>query len=335
MPDKPSQKGRILFLERYLMDHTDDNHMISTDELIRLYMEHGYAANRNTVRDDIAVLNEVGFEVIGVRVGQGKSYHIGERTFELAELKMLVDAVSSSRFISARWSDKLIQKLVRFTNVENRPSLTARVYPSDRLKSSNPSVLQNIDTIRKTIDDGKKLSFQYWDYNQEKEKILRHDGEVYVVSPYALIWDDDRYYLAAYSDKREKIVTFRVDRICNISQIEEAVHDQNIDVSEYTEHIIHMYDGDIEETTVILLSENRFMQNILDRFGEETETEIVDKKHFQAAVVVRPSSTFFAWVFQFGGGIKITAPGDIMNAYIQMLKTAAKKPKKPRKRKRN
>lgn len=314
-------KGRLLFLEQYMLEHTDDDHLLTTDDLIRIYEENGFKANRNTIRDDVAVLNAAGVDIIGERVGNGKAYHIGARLFELAELKMLVDAVSSSRFITMTKSETLIGKLAKLTNEENRAALTAKIFTADRIKTNNTAVFVTTDTICKAIEGGRKIRFRYWTYNPQKEHILRHDGDWFVASPYALIWNDDRYYLVAYSDYREKVVTFRVDRMCDVEVSDEsAVVDESFNASEYANSTFRMMDDDLDEIEVTLVCDNPFMQNVIDRFGEEIHTEIIDETTFRAVVPVRPSKTFFSWVVGFCGGIRIVEPAEVKERYEDTLR---------------
>ena len=326
-------KARLLFLTTLLLEHTDDEHMITTEDLLRIYREHGFKCQRTTIPDDIAALRSAGIDVIQEQVPRNESsmnaYHIGNRLFELAELRMLVDAVSSSRFITKEKSDQLILKLSQMTNAESRDSLTARIYTEDRLKTSNPNIFVNMDVIRKAIDDGRKISFHYWNYTPTKERILRNDGEEYIASPYALIWNDDRYYIAAWSDKREKIVKYRVDRMCDVKELYiPAVRSENFNAALYSRSVIKMFDGDLEETTVTLRCENDLMQHVLDRFGEDTETEIADPEHFIARIRVTPSSTFFGWVMQYQGGLLIEGPEEVRAAYEGMLRDILAKQEK-------
>ncbi len=173
-----STKGRILFLRKYFLNHTDDDHTVSTEDLVRIYEENGYKANRHTVKDDVEALNASGTEIISEREGGGKTYyHVGARLFEPAELKMLVDAVSSSRFITKAKSDTLIKKLTELTNEQNRPSLTAKIYTADQIKTTNPVVFQTVDTICKAIDSGKKISFRYYFYTPEKQRVFKNEGK--------------------------------------------------------------------------------------------------------------------------------------------------------------
>ena len=326
-------KGRLLFLERYLLEHTDENHALTTEDILAVCREHGYKSQRATVWDDMAVLYAAGLEVMREQVASNRTsmnaYYVGERLFEMAELRMLVDAVSSSRFITAEKSDLLISKLARLTNEQNRASLTWKIYNAQRAKTTNPNVFVNMEEIRAAIDAHRKISFHYWDYTPAKERVLRHDGELYIASPYALIWDDDRYYAAAWSDKREKIVKYRVDRMCDVKVLDEAaVRDESFNPAAYARSVIKMYDGDLPETTVTLLCENELMQNVLDRFGEETGTELAGDKSFRATVNVVPSSTFFGWVFQYQGGILIESPEEVKTEYELMLKEIIKRQEK-------
>ena len=317
-----AEKGRLLFLERYLLDHTDDDHPITTAELIRLYEENGFNANRNTVKSDIEVLNASGLEVLNTRVGNAKGYHVGARLFELPELKMLVDAVSSSRFITLGKSERLIEQITKLTNEQNRPALTAKIFTADRIKTGNTVVFNTTETICKAMEQGKKIRFHYWNYSPEKEHILRRNGVWFNASPYALIWDDERYYCVAFSDFRKKVVTFRVDRMCDVEITKRnAVKDDSFNGAEYARTTFKMMDDGLEEENVTLLCDNEFMQNVIDRFGEDIETAVVDEQSFRAIVPVRPSKTFFSWVVGFCGGIRITGPADVKERFEETLRT--------------
>lgn len=317
-------KGRVLFLRKYLEEHTDDDHFITTEELINLYKAHGYKAQRQTIADDVAVLISSGFEVIVNQVTRNKTktnaYHIGARLFELPELKLLVDAVSSSRFITAEKSDLLISKLSQLTNEENRHDLSARIFAGDRLKTSNSNVFVTIDTVCNAVREKKKITFHYWDYSPRKEKVLRNNGEEYIVSPYGTVWNDDRYYMPAYSDKHKAVVKYRIDRMCDVRILDEdAFADPDFNIAEYSKKVIKMYDDNLSECTVTLRCKNEHMKNVIDRFGENIETRVVDDTAFSARVSVVPSSTFFGWVMQYKGGILIEKPAEVKREYEKML----------------
>ena len=330
VPNTSGTKGRLLFLQSFLMDHTDDNNVITTEELLQLYAKNGYKANRSTVRDDIAVLCSFGTDVIVDRVTRNgtktNAYHIGDRLFELPEVKLLIDAVSSSRFITRSKSDLMIRKLLKLSNEQNRKVLMARVPVTEHLKSSNPAVMVITDTVCQAIANHRKISFHYWDYSPEKEKILRHDGEEYILSPYALIWNDDRYYVAGYSDKRQKVVKFRVDRMCDVRESEdEAAVDNTFDLSDYARKAIKLFDDDKEECQVTLLCKNERMKNVVDRFGEDIPAEIADDQMFRTTITVCPSSTFFGWVVQYKGEILIETPEGVKKDYEEMLSKILRK----------
>ena len=270
---KKATKSRLLFLLRFLHENTDDEHAFSTGELIRL-ADNGFAANRKTIRDDIDMLCDAGYEILIDKDGKSNSYHFGSRLFEMPELKMLVDAVSSSRFISAEKSEVLIRKISSLASRYEENELTARIFAAERIKGDNGKIFLISDAANQAINRGKKMSFQYYDYLPTKEKVLRHGGEVYILSPYALIWSDDRYYLVGYSDKREALAAFRIDRMT--------------------------------------------IPKILD----EPAVEIEDEGHFLAEVKVQASPTFYAWVFQFGGDIRIAGPADVRKEFLAMAQKA-------------
>lgn len=318
-------KTRILFLEHFLMENTDEQHPVTADDLMTVYENNGYKANRNTIRDDIAALQEQGVDVIVDQKGKYKTFYIGGRLFELAEIKTLVDAVSSSRFITAEKSDALIEKLTMLTSKHNREYLQYSSFSFDRIKTDSTGIFLTIDKINAAISTRKKICFQYVDYLPTKEEILRHNGKKYVVSPQALLWNDDRYYAPSYSEEKKRVIPYRIDRMKNVKILtDDAFRDKSFSPSEYSRKVLKMYDGDIPEQKVTIEADNKYMLNVIDRFGEGIETQPVGKERFRAIITVSPSSTFFSWVFQFRGDMIITAPEDVRNSYIKMLKDVIK-----------
>ena len=314
-------KGRIIFLAHYLADRADENNPITTEALINALSEKGYSANRNTVRSDIEALKAEGISVAGVRVANAKGYYIKNRPFRLSELKALIDAVSSSQFIPERNSNAMIRRLAEMAPEMYRKDLIATAFCADRIKTDSPVAFPALDMVNKAIQKYKKLSFQYVDYLPTKEEVLRHQKKKYVVSPYALLWNDGRYYVPSYDPEKDKIVSYRVDRMRSVQILNErADRDKPFSPVEYAKKALWMYDGDLEEQEVILLSENKHMISLIDRFGEEISTHVVDDQHFQTIVKVIPSYTFFSWVFQFCGEIRIIGPGDVKKDYEEMLR---------------
>ena len=316
---KPS-KSRVLFLLRYLFENTDDEHAVSTYELISVLADNGFSANRKTVRDDVDMLCDAGYEILIDKDGKSNSYHFGARTFEQPELKMLVDAVSSSRFISTEKSDTLIKKLTSLTSRYEAEDLTAKVFTADRIKADNGKIFLTTDVVSRAIEQEKKVSFQYYDYLPSKEKVLKNNGEVYIISPYALIWSDDRYYLVGYSDKRHELTPFRVDRM-TVPQITEepAVKNTSFNPADFTNKVIQMYPSGVEQT-VTLCCKNENMRSVIDKFGEDITVDVIDTEHFTAKVQVQPSQTFYGWVFTFCGDIEIVEPKEVREEFFSIVR---------------
>ena len=311
---KTATKSRILFLQRYFYDYTDDEHTVGVGDIISALRQNGFSANRHTVQRDIESLNASGFEVITTKTSRSNAYHVGFRAFELPELKMLVDAVASARFINAKKSASLIAKLATLTSRNLAPRLTSKIYTAKRTKTASGSSFLIMDRISRAIDEKKKIAFQYFEYTPAKEKALRHGGEWYINSPYALIWNEDRYYLVGYSDKWQKIVTFRVDRM-KMPKImkDDAVPAQGFDPSEYADTAIRMYAG--AEETVTLRCRNERMNSLVDKFGLAFDTREDTADTFLADVAVQVGPTFYGWLFQYAGDIEIVAPERVRREY--------------------
>ncbi len=311
-------KGRVLALLRYLDLCTDEKHPASTQEIIDKLKEQGYTANRKTVKDDIDILIADGVDII-IEKSVGNKFFIGQRDFELPELKLLIDAVSSSHFISAQKSEVLIEKLSSLASEHQRQQLAPRIFATDRIKANNTKAYYVLDQITEAIQEKKQVRFQYTDYDQDKNLILRHDGAFYEVSPYACLWNDDFYYLVAYSENKGKVITFRVDRITNlsISEVDAVPEPKDFEIEVFASQVFEMYDGNEQE--VELICDNILMRNVIDQFGEDIQTEKISDTQFKATVKVSTSPTFYAWVFRFAGMMRIAGPECVRNEYGYML----------------
>lgn len=309
-------KSRPLYLLRVLEEYTDENHPLTTNELVELLQEkYGFTTHRTTIPSDIKLLTEYGYDIITVKSSQNK-YYIGSRRFELPELKLLIDAVQSSKFITAKKSKVLVEKLTSLASVHQAETLNRNIFFDKNIKPANEKIYYIVDALNDAINQNKKVSFHYFDYLPTKEKHIKNNGSPYVISPYALAWNGDYYYLIGYSDEREIIMTFRVDRIDNkpvIREEEIIPAPDDFDVSEYANQVFQMFTG--EEKTVQLKCENELMKNIIDRFGECVEVIETDDETFTVEVKVNVSSTFFGWVLGFGGEMKIVAPEDVKEQY--------------------
>lgn len=314
-------KQRPFRLLKYLYENTDEEHPISTTELVRIFVAEDAHAKRKTVKDDIDVLVGEGFDVVTVR-GRNNSFFLGTRKFELPEVKLLIDAVSSSRFISAEKSETLINKLTDMVSRHQAEKVCRHLYTAEHVKADNKQIYYIVDAVTDAINEGKKIRFQYFDYDGKKEKCLRHDGSEYSVSPYALVWDDSHYYMCGYSDAKQMIVNYRVDRMCNTEiKDEKAVAlPEGFSMDDYVRKQFHMFAGD--EIEVVLECRDDMMKYIIDQFGEEVETRKVSEDTFQAKVHVADSPTFYGWVFPFEGKIQIVEPEEIREKYRSMVKAA-------------
>ena len=315
-------KQRPFRLLKYLYENTDENHPVSTPELVKIFQAEDAHASRKTVKDDIDVLIGEGFDIVTVRSTQN-SFFLANRRFELPEIKLLIDAVSSSRFINREKSTALIEKLTGMVSRAQAEKIRRHLYAADRVKADNHQIYYTVDAITDAIDEGKKICFQYYEYSGDKEKLLRRDGAKYCVSPYALVWDDNHYYMLAFSDDRQIMVNYRVDRMCNTEMTQETAVPMpaGFDMDEYVQHQFRMFAG--EEVEVVLECRNDMMKYIVDQFGEDVETRKASDETFFAKVSVADSPTFYGWVFPFEGKVKIAEPQEIQDKYMAMVKAAA------------
>ena len=315
-------KQRPFRMLKYLYENTDENHPVSTPELVKIFQAEDAHASRKTIKDDIDVLIGEGFDIVTVRSTQN-SFFLANRKFEIPEIKLLIDAVSSSRFINPEKSTVLIEKLTGMVSKAQAEKIRRHLYTADRVKADNRQIYYIVDAVTDAINDGKKICFQYFEYDGDKKKLLRRNGVRYYVSPYALVWDDNHYYMLGFSDDRQRIVNYRVDRMCNTGMTEEDAVPMpaGFDMEEYVQHQFRMFAGD--EVEVVLECRNEIMKYIVDQFGEDVETWPASETTFFAKVSVADSPTFYGWVFPFEGKVKIAEPQEIRDKYMAMVKAAA------------
>lgn len=313
-------KPRVLCLLKLLEKYTDEEHQLTTSELSELLdKEYGIEVHRITFKKDIESLQAMGYDIVETRSSQNK-YFLGSRDFELPELKLLIDAVESSKFITASKSKILIDKINNLTSVYQKDKLKRNNYVIKNVKPNNEQIYYIVDVINDAINQRKQISFQYYEYTGLKKKVLKNKGEIYKLSPYHLIWNGDYYYVLGYSEKREKVIAFRVDRIANAPKIlnkECHLKPKNFDLNEYTKSVFFMFGG--TKTKVELRCDNSLMKTIVDRFGEEVTTLAYDMESFKVVIDVEVSLPFYGWVFGFGGKIEILSPKNIKNEYIKLI----------------
>lgn len=316
---KADTKARILYIYMLLLQETDKEHTITIREIIQRLEEQGISAYRKTVISDIEQLMGFGADIVGVRSTQNR-YYMNSSMFSLSELKLLVDAVECSQFITRTKSAELIEKLSSFTSHYNADNLGSHIYLSQRFKSDNEDIYSVVDIVNNAINSNRQICFQYYEYDGEKNKVLRNNGEYYVLSPYGMTWEDGKYYIIGFSVKHEKVVTFRADRI-NVVKITDNVcmpKPDDFNIADFVNKVFRMYDDEL--VMVTLKCKNELMKSLVDRFGNDVHTESGAKGYFTATVDVAVSQTFFGWVFQFGGDIQIIKPAKVKRAFVEMGK---------------
>lgn len=323
MPKSSNQKLKLLYLLRYLMRYSDEEHPMSTQQLIAELADNGISAERKTIYADIETLRLFGIDIIQTK-GKNGGYYIGERDFELPELKLLVDSVQSSKFITQEKTYKLIKKIENLAGVYDGQLLQRQVYVTNRVKSMNESIYYAVDAISDAINSNRKIRYRYFEYTVEKERRFRHGGKFYEVSPFALIWDDENYYMLAWDSEAEKIKHYRVDKMSDVSTTDSKREGTDIfektDMSAYTKSVFGMFGGD--EQKVKIRFANHLVGAVLDRFGRDTIVIKDGDGHFTVTVSVVVSGQFLAWVFGFGDEAEIISPESVraeMKSYIESV----------------
>lgn len=322
MVDKSKQnmvKARLLVLTKMFYELTDENHPMDTFKILDYLAENGVPANNKTLRSDIALLKELDIDIVTVP-GRPNKYFWGARLFEMPELKLLLDAVASSRFITKSKSRELSRKLTSMASENQRKQLNRHIYSTGRVKPGNENIYYYVDLINNAIELKRKISFSIIEFDGRKKKVLRHDGEVYVVSPYAMYWNDDFYYVVGWSDKRETMGAYRIDRMEDPQILNEkaAKKPKGFRVTDYSHKVFEMFEG--EEERVKLECRNDLMKYVIDRFGMKFETEPATKETTYCYVDVCLSPTFYGWVFGFGGDIRILEPQEAVDEMHKMAK---------------
>lgn len=319
-----NQKLKIMYLMKILLDRTDETHSITMPEIIDALEAYGISAERKSLYNDIENLRVYGLDVIGVQEDRTYSYHIGNRQFELAELKLLVDSVQSAKFITEKKSNELIKKIESLASKYEASQLHRQVFVAGRVKTMNESIYYNVDSIHAAIAGNSRITFKYFKWNVDKDMELRHDGALYEVSPWLLSWNDGYYYLIAYDSVKGIIKHFRVDKMLYIKSNGRKREGEKVfnslDMAAYTGKMFGMYGG--EDERVRLECDNALAGVMIDRFGKDISLIRLDNKKFAVNVEVAVSRQFLAWIIGLGEGVKIVGPQrivDMMNDEIDRL----------------
>ena len=325
MPRSAYQKLKPLYIMNYLLQNSDDDHQVSMSQLIEHLAAHGIPSERKSVYDDIEALRVFGLDIVQGGSGKNAGYYIANRSFELPELKLLVDSVQSSKFITHKKTATLIKKIETLASIHEAQLLNRQVYVKNRIKTMNESIYYNIDAIQSGISQNKKIQFKYFEYTVQKTRHYRKDGAFYVVSPFAMTWDDENYYLVAFDSQAGIIKHYRVDKMTEISSTEEDRDGldayQALDMAVYARKVFGMFSG--EEESVQLRFENHLVGAVLDRLGQEVFIIADGDDHFTVRADVVVSPQFFAWVTGFGAAAQIIGPDDVVEKMRQHINSVA------------
>ena len=313
-----NQRLKILYLYKILLERSDEEHCITMPEIISQLKLYGITAGRKALYEDIEALKAFGMDIVSER-GHGAGYYVVNREFELPELKLLADAVSSSRFLTEKKSAELLKKLQKLTSIYEAKQIQRQVFVTDRVKAFNERIYINVDVIHRAIAERKKIAFDYFDYDLKKQKKYR-DG-TRSCSPYAFAWDDERYYLVAHYEKYDSISNFRVDRMENVIVLDEPALKcpENFKLSQYLNSTFSMFSGESEE--VKLRFDKSLINPVIDRFGKNIMIAPDGEEHFTVRVQIKTEypEPFFGWLLQFGTKVQIVEPCELKEKFKELL----------------
>lgn len=312
MARSPFQKLKLLYIMDFLLKYTDEDHSVTMEDILSHLEKQGISAERKSIYDDLEALRYYGLDII--RCGRPAGYRLVSRPFELAELKLLADSVECSKFITPNKTRALIKKIGGLASVHEAAGLNRQVYVKNRVKTMNESIYYNVDAVHEAISRDRMIRFRYFKYAVDKSRHFRRDGAWYRVSPYALLWDDENYYLVAGDASDGVIKHYRMDKMTAISLEDECRQGTESfdlpDMGAYSRKVFSMFAGDV--TPVVLRFENRLVDPVIDRFGRDVMLIPQDDEHFTVTVDVAVSPMFFAWIFGFGTAAEIISPPEVL-----------------------
>ena len=313
MPKSSNQKLKLLYLNQILQEKTDENHTMTVPQIIEELARYGITAERKSIYDDLEALRFFGLDIASVKT-KTTGYFLASREFELPELKLLADAVASSKFITEKKSSELIYKIGSLTSSFEAKQLQRQVCVMGRVKTINEKIYYNVDTIHQAIAQNRQISFKYFEYALDKTIRYRNDGDKYVLSPYALSWDDENYYMIAYYEKHDNLSHFRVDKMEHIALLEEKrlplPDKQEFNTAEYSKKVFNMFGG--QEEQLRLQFDNSLIGVVLDRFGKDVTICKADDNSFIVNVDALISPPLLGWLFSFSSKVTVLAPESLV-----------------------
>lgn len=319
-----SSKIKTLLVFKYLNDYSDESHPLSTTDLIEMLEKDGINCERKSIYADVKTLNQLGFNIM-TTLSPKRGYFMATRQFELPQVRLLVDAVSSAAFITPKKTSDLISKLEGLVSKNQAADLISQVYIDSNTKCNNEEIYYVIDKLHDAIINKYKVSFQYRRRNIDKKNKKSYVNKEFKVSPYALIWKDDHYYLVCNNEKYDNLMNLRLDRIRKISPIDEPVrpisqvsdYENEFDVADYTSKMFNMFSG--YNASVTLICDLNLREEIMDRFGAKIPLTAVDADHFQTTIDAAVSEGLVTWIMNFGNKIKVEGPQEL----VDMIKNRA------------
>lgn len=321
MGDKLGNRLRLMYIADYIQKKTDDSHGVTLQQINAFLENMGCKANRKTLYADIEQLKKFGWDISCRIENKTYIYRLESRKFELAELKLLVDSVQASKFITEKKSRTLIEKLGSLTSEYQEKELKRQVHVMGRLKRDNENIYYNVDQIHSGINNDVSITFQYFQWDVRKQKVMRHQGELYQVSPWALLWEDENYYLIGFDHRDCKIKHYRVDKMLHIElqksrrQGKDCFND--FDLASYTKKIFGMFAGD--EYHVVLKLKNHLAGVAIDRFGLDVSIHPIDEEWFRLSTKVEVSNQFFGWLFALGDEVEVCEPPEVVEQMREMV----------------
>ena len=320
MPRSFNQKLKILYLMKFLQEKTDREHPVSVKDIIQTMEAYGISVERKTVYDDIETLRTFGMK-IGSRRGKPAGFYLEERTFELPELKFLMDAVQSSKFITEKQSAALVRKLENLASVHEAKKLKSQVFLMPGIKTLNEEIYTNIETIYAAISANRQISFRYYQWTLSRELKPKRGGERYRVSPGKLLWNNDNYYLMGLDESSGIVKHYRVDKMMDVAVEEEKRSGESVfrdfDMGRFSAETFGMFDG--KETILKIRFSNELVGVVLDRFGKKAVLQRSDDTHFFLQTHIRVSGQFFGWLTGLGPGAEIVSPEKVRKEYKSFL----------------
>ncbi|MCR5508658.1 MAG: WYL domain-containing protein [Lachnospiraceae bacterium] len=322
MPRSENQKLKILYLKDILYKYSDEYHPLSATQICNMLKDLGVEAERKSIYNDIEMLAQYGFDIMKINGREG-GFFMGSREFELPELKLLIDAVMSSKFISKRESDKLVKKITSFAGEYDANDLKRQLLSINRIKGQNESILYTVDEINSAIRTNRKLRFKYCEWGTDIKLKPKKNGEDYEVSPMTLIWDDEYYYMVAYDSAAGIIKHYRVDKMKDASVLEERRDKPDVrpDMSVYSGKMFGMFGG--RSAKICLECPEEMVGILIDRFGQDVRITSGRKGTVNVHTEAVLGKPFYGWIASVGPRIKLLSPSEAVEGMKGFLKEAA------------